>query len=46
MYRGLLLQELLEGEVLEELRSYGIDSNQEELTNEEYDNAMIELQNR
>ena len=42
----MLCQGLLEEEVLEELKSYGIEPDQQELSNEEYETAMADLENR
>ena len=39
-------QELLEEEVTEELKTYGIDTEQQELNDEQYEAAIAELNNR
>lgn len=42
----MLVQELLEGELQEELLSYGIDPEKGRMSDEQYDTAMRELANR
>ena len=42
----MVVQDLLEGELNEELKTYGIDPQQEMLTDEQFEDVMSELEHR
>lgn len=42
----MAVQDLLEGELNEELKTYGIDPQQEKLTDEQFEDVISELEHR